>query len=89
MPPSPRRARRSTLVPEPFSNVVVSTVEDVATGGLLVLAFANPVAALVIAIDAVGAGDMGAVGGLPGVPARVSEAAPDLLYGGARTTGAD
>ena len=36
--------------PEPFSNVVVSAVEDVATGGLLVLAFANPVAALVIAV---------------------------------------
>ena len=36
--------------PEPFSNVVVSTVEDVATGGLLVLAFANPVAALIIAL---------------------------------------
>lgn len=37
--------------PEPFSNVIVSTVEDVATGGLLVLAFANPVAALVIALS--------------------------------------
>lgn len=36
--------------PEPVSNVIVSTVEDVATGGLLVLAFANPVAALVIAV---------------------------------------
>jgi hypothetical protein len=36
--------------PEPFSNVVVSAVEDVATGGLLVLAFANPVAALAIAV---------------------------------------
>ncbi|MBL0922954.1 MAG: DUF4126 domain-containing protein [Sphingomonadaceae bacterium] len=36
--------------PEPFSNVVVSTVEDVATGGLLVLAFANPLAALLIAL---------------------------------------
>jgi hypothetical protein len=36
--------------PEPFSNVVVSTVEDVATGGLLMLAFANPVAAAVIAV---------------------------------------
>jgi hypothetical protein len=36
--------------PEPFSNVVVSGVEDIATGGLLVLAFANPVAALVIAL---------------------------------------
>ena len=35
--------------PEPFSNVVVSTIEDVATGGLLVLAFANPVAAAIIA----------------------------------------
>lgn len=40
--------------PEPFSNVVVSTVEDVATGGLLVLAFANPVAALVIALVLLG-----------------------------------
>lgn len=34
--------------PEPFSNVVVSSVEDVATGGLLILAFANPVAALIV-----------------------------------------
>ena len=40
--------------PEPFSNVVVSTVEDVATGGLLVLAFANPVAALVITLILLG-----------------------------------
>ena len=36
--------------PEPVSNIVVSTVEDVATGGLLVLAFANPVAAAIIAV---------------------------------------
>lgn len=36
--------------PEPFSNVVVSTGEDVATGGLLLLALANPVAAVVIAV---------------------------------------
>lgn len=36
--------------PEPFSNVVVSTVEDVATSGLLILAFANPVAALIVTI---------------------------------------
>lgn len=36
--------------PEPFSNVVVSTGEDVATGGLLVLALANPEAAVVIAL---------------------------------------
>lgn len=36
--------------PEPFSNVAVSAIEDVATGGLLVLALANPVAAVVIAV---------------------------------------
>lgn len=36
--------------PEPFSNVVVSTGEDVATGGLLLLALANPIAAVVIAV---------------------------------------
>jgi len=36
--------------PEPFSNVVVSTAEDVATGGLLLLAIANPVIAAAIAI---------------------------------------
>ena len=35
--------------PEPFSNVAVSTAEDVATGGLLALAIANPIAAAVIA----------------------------------------
>lgn len=36
--------------PEPVSNIVVSTSEDVATGGLLALAIANPVAAIVVAI---------------------------------------
>lgn len=36
--------------PEPVSNVVVSTAEDVATGGLLALAIFNPVAALIIAL---------------------------------------
>ena len=36
--------------PEPFSNVAVSTGEDVATGGLLVLALAFPAVAIVIAI---------------------------------------
>jgi hypothetical protein len=36
--------------PEPFSNVVVSTGEDVATGGLLLLAIANPLLAVVIAV---------------------------------------
>jgi len=35
--------------PEPVSNAVVSTGEDIAAGGLLVLAFTNPVLALVIA----------------------------------------
>ncbi|MEO7564200.1 MAG: DUF4126 domain-containing protein [Sphingomicrobium sp.] len=35
--------------PEPFSNVVVSTGEDVVTGGLLALAIANPIAAALIA----------------------------------------
>ena len=35
--------------PEPVSNVVASTAEDVATVGLLALAFANPVIAAVIA----------------------------------------
>lgn len=36
--------------PEPFSNVAVSTGEDVVTGGLLALALANPAAAVVVAI---------------------------------------
>ncbi len=40
--------------PEPVSNVVVSTAEDVATGGLLALAIFNPVAALVIALVLLG-----------------------------------
>ena len=35
--------------PEPFSNIAVSTAEDVATGGLLALAIANPLAAALIA----------------------------------------
>ncbi len=36
--------------PEPFSNVAVSTGEDIAAGGLLLLMFANPVASAVIAL---------------------------------------
>jgi hypothetical protein len=36
--------------PEPFSNVAVSAGEDVATGGLLLLAIANPVLAALIAL---------------------------------------
>jgi hypothetical protein len=39
--------------PEPFSNVVVSTGEDMATGGLLALAIANPIAAAIIALGLV------------------------------------
>ena len=35
--------------PEPYSNIAVSTMEDVATGGLLALAIANPIAAALIA----------------------------------------
>ena len=47
------KAGARTLVnasPEPFSNVVLSTGEDVATGGLLVLAIANPLIAAAIAL---------------------------------------
>jgi hypothetical protein len=50
------KAGARTLVnasPEPFSNVVVSTAEDVATGGLFALAIANPIAAALIAISLV------------------------------------
>ena len=36
--------------PEPVSNVVVSTVEDVTAGGLLALAFADPLAAMLAAL---------------------------------------
>ena len=35
--------------PEPYSNIAVSTAEDIATGGLLALAIANPIAAALIA----------------------------------------
>jgi hypothetical protein len=40
--------------PEPVSNMIVSTGEDIATAGLLALAIANPVAAAVIAAILVG-----------------------------------
>jgi Domain of unknown function (DUF4126) len=36
--------------PEPFSNVAVSAIEDVATTGLLYLAYSHPVAAGVVAV---------------------------------------
>ena len=47
------KAGARTLVnasPEPFSNIVVSTGEDVATIGLLALAIANPIAAALVAL---------------------------------------
>jgi hypothetical protein len=47
------KAGARTLVnasPEPFSNVVVSAGEDVATAGLLALSIANPIAAALIAL---------------------------------------
>jgi len=46
------KAGARTLVntsPEPVSNIVVSTAEDVATGGLLALAIAYPIVAAIIA----------------------------------------
>ncbi|MEO8176263.1 MAG: DUF4126 domain-containing protein [Sphingomicrobium sp.] len=46
------KAGARTLVnasPEPFSNIAVSTGEDIATVGLLALAIANPIAAALIA----------------------------------------
>ena len=36
--------------PEPFSNIAVSTGEDVVTGGLLLLVLNNPFAAVIVAI---------------------------------------
>lgn len=47
------KAGARTLVnasPEPFSNIAVSTGEDVATAGLLTLAIANPIAAALVAL---------------------------------------
>ena len=46
------KAGARTLVnasPEPYSNIAVSTMEDVTTGGLLALAIANPILAAFIA----------------------------------------
>ena len=36
--------------PEPFSNIAVSTGEDIVTGGLLALAISNPIAAVLVAL---------------------------------------
>lgn len=47
------KAGARTLVnasPEPFSNIAVSTAEDVTTGGLLALAIGYPIAAAAIAL---------------------------------------
>jgi hypothetical protein len=47
------KAGARTLInasPEPYSNVAVSTGEDIATAGLLALAIAHPVASAVIAL---------------------------------------
>ena len=47
------KAGARTLVnasPEPFSNILVSTAEDVTTGGLLALSIANPIAAALVAL---------------------------------------
>jgi hypothetical protein len=47
------KAGARTLVnasPEPFSNIAVSSGEDVATGGLLALAIGNPIVAMLIAL---------------------------------------
>lgn len=51
------KAGARTLInasPEPFSNVLVSTGEDVATSGLLALAIAYPITAAAIALALVG-----------------------------------
>lgn len=56
--------------PEPVSNIVVSTGEDIATGGLLVLALAFPGAAIVIALVLAG-GCLYALVRLRGVMRRV------------------
>lgn len=51
------KAGARTLVntsPEPYSNVAVSTAEDIATGSLFALAIAQPVAAAIIAAALVG-----------------------------------
>ncbi len=49
----PGKAGARTLVnasPEPFSNILMSTAEDVTTGGLLALSIANPIAAALVAL---------------------------------------
>jgi hypothetical protein len=52
---SGKAATRATVntSPEPVSNIIVSTGEDIATAGLLALAIANPIAAALIAFTLV------------------------------------
>ena len=40
--------------PEPFSNVILSTAEDVLSAGLLALAFTHPIVAGVVALALLG-----------------------------------
>ena len=47
--------------PEPVSNVILSTAEDVVTGGLLALAFTNPIIAAAIAVVLLGLGIWGLI----------------------------
>ncbi len=61
--------------PEPVSNIVVSSGEDVATTGLLALALANPVAAIFVAI-AVAGGSLYALLKVRGLMKRLFGAAP-------------
>ena len=52
------RARAVTnLSPEPVTNVALSTSEDLVSGGLLALAIANPIGAIIVAL-LVGAGSI-------------------------------
>ncbi len=61
--------------PEPVSNIVVSSGEDVATTGLLALALANPFAAIFVAI-AVAGGSLYALLMVRGVMKRLFGAGP-------------
>ncbi len=61
--------------PEPISNIVVSTGEDVATTGLLALTLANPVAAIFVAI-AVAGGSLFALVKVRGLLKRLVGTAP-------------
>jgi hypothetical protein len=59
--------------PEPFSNIAVSTVEDVATTGLLYLAYQYPEWAAGVAGDSARAGGLAAGAGAAGVQETVRQ----------------